>query len=96
MAWLGSPAPDEMHALLLMRPDIRARVEQLVGQADAEVTATVRAGRRAVAAIAGALRHREVLTGDEVAAIVARCQRRGPGSLVNTAEHNSGFSDRCI
>lgn len=73
--WLGAPSPDTVQQILLMRPDIRERVEQMIAQADADATAVIRAGRRTVAAIAAVLRRRGVLVADEVEAIVARHQR---------------------
>ncbi|MGD0109405.1 MAG: hypothetical protein ABSC06_36040 [Rhodopila sp.] len=71
LAWFGDMTPDECGRFISMRPDVALRVEARLVAAYAETLAMLSARRPAVEALADALLERQVLSGDDVRAVLA-------------------------
>jgi ATP-dependent Zn protease len=71
LAWHGDMTADEAGRFISLRPDIAARVEARLAAAYAEALEMLSARRPAVEALAAALLEREVLSGDDVRAVLA-------------------------
>ena len=71
LSWYGEMTAEECGRFIALRPDVAVRVEARLAAAYADVLAIVRERRHAIEALADVLLKREVLTGDQVRAVLA-------------------------
>ena len=71
LALFGDMTPDECGRFISVRPDVASRVEARLAAAYAETLAMLTARRPVVEALAEVLLERQVLSGDDVRAVLA-------------------------
>jgi ATP-dependent Zn protease len=71
LVWHGHLTSDDVGRLISLRPDVAMRAQARLTAAYAQTLAMIRERRRAVEALADELLAREVLSGDEVRAVLA-------------------------